>query len=464
MAWLKKYYFLFFPIFYIPAIFNFFSGDDWYHLLISQASSLKEVTHFFYFARPFQQATFYRPLSNQLFFFSFQKIFGLNPLPYYIFGLILFSVTLYLIYTLSKELWNNKLFPILTVIIYAFSVSNFPRVYFLSALQEYFLVIFVLLTLLSHLKKNTLLATTFFILALFSKETAVVLPPLIFLIDWLKKNINFKRYFAYSAILLVYLYFRFFVMHVPQEEAYIWNFSPLKMANTFAWYSLWSIGAPELLIDYISSGFRPIPRFFSDYPLWWKVIIIPLLTLLASAGFLLLKQLKKIDKKFIFFCGFFLTSLAPLLLLPQHKFALEQGLPLVGFSMAVAWLLKILSKKWLMLFLVVYISYNLSMNWLTFTRHYTVTRSKVSRNVFEYFKNDYPIAPQNSYFYFKNDLPRYGDNLEETKQLPYALSYSDFFKVFYHDKTFKVFYEDYGDLPPQNNLQQIPINSLQFFK
>lgn len=455
--------FLFFliPLIYLPSLFNFFSGDDWFHLRITRINSFPQFANFFSFIHTPQSASFYRPLSTQLFFYVFQTLFGLSAFPYYLFVLVAFAFSLYLIFSFVKTVLNDNRLAIISTIIYGISVSNFTRIYFLSAFQEISLVTFSLLFLSAHFKnKNS--KYIYLILALLSKETAVVLPVLALLMDYCFKKINIKKYIFTIVIILIYLFLRLFIFGIASGDGYGWDFSPLKAINTSIWYFLWSIGSPELLVDYIGPGFVPIQRFFSDFQQTWQVIIFPLLSLIIliiAAAFSYLRKLKQIYKPFYFSILFFVLTLLPVIFLPQHKFALELGLPLIGLSLGLAIIFK--DSKFLYLFLIIFVSYNLAMNVITYNKHYSVTRAKISKLVYEYINKNYPTYPSGKYFYFTNSKDSQVTAFGQSKQVALALSTSDFFKVYYHNDSIKVYYEDLGGQRPKDETE-IDIPSQQF--
>ena len=58
---------------------NYFGGDDWFHLNVSQIKNFSEFLNFFNPLPNPQMTAFYRPLPNQFFFFINQSLFGLRP-------------------------------------------------------------------------------------------------------------------------------------------------------------------------------------------------------------------------------------------------------------------------------------------------------------------------------------------------------------------------------------------------
>jgi len=280
----------------------------------------------------------------------------------------------------------------------------------LSAFQEIAMVVFVLLSILSYLKKpstkNTLIALLFFILALASKETAVVLPFILLILDWLRGKIKIKRILPFIIVLLPYLCFRFSYFGSVKGESYIWDFSPKRAANTLFWYALWSFGAPELLVDYVSSGFRILPRFYTDFPFWSSAILLTTSLTLLSFLIMFVKNIKAIDKKFLFTLGVFGLGLVPVLFLPWHKFTLELTLPMVGFSMMLA---------------------KLSLG----------RRNRLSE--------------------------AYPETWGSSKQIAHAASGSNLFKVLYKDKSIEVYYQDYETERPKDK-EEIKISSKMFLE
>ena len=462
MRRLTKFLTILLPIIlFSPSLAIFFSSDDWFHLRVSAITHLSEFSNFFSFIRNPQSIAFYRPLTTQVFFFAFQKLFGVNPTPFHIFVLTCFAFSLYLIFRLSKKLQKTNEKALICTILYGFSVSNFTRLYFLSAFQEVGLVIFSLLCIESYLDNRKYRPIIFFVLALLSKETAVVTPLILFVLDWAKKKIEIRKLTPYLLVLFPYLYLRLFVFGVVSGETYVWNPSPLKAANTLIWYILWSVGAPELLVDYIGNGFRPIARFFSDFPGWWPIILGLLVLNLTFLGYLFAKKLGRFNRRFASFIVLFIISLLPVLFLPQHKFTLELGLPLVWFCFAVARLLPEKGKI-LAFFLVAYLTLNLSMNHLTYARHYSVGRGVVSKKVFEYFSKNYSTRPQNSYFEFINDTRVYTKEWGSSRQIANSVGGSELFRVLYRDQNYNVYYEDFLEVRPA--LQRIPISSKIFLQ
>ena len=439
-------------ILFAPSLFNFFSADDWFHLRLAQIDSVLEFLNFFSFSTTAQSASFYRPLSTQVFFFVFHSLFGLNAFFYYLFGILLFAFILLQIKSLVSLLFP-KISPFTTLIIYGFSVTNFTRAYFLSAYQELFLVLFALLALNAHLRSQTKKVLLFFILALLSKETAVVIPGLILLFDLYQGKLKIKKYLPIFLVTAVYLHFRLFHFGLAEGDTYVWDFSPKTALNTLMWYTLWSFGAPELLVDYIGGGLRPIPRFYTDYPFFSYFILFFLLVLLGLFAFMFFTSLKKNYRQYLFTGLLFVTPLLPVLFLPRHKFTLELGLPLVGFSLLFALVANSVKGRLGTLLIVLFMILNLPMNYLTYTRHYSVNRSRLSHRLYEYLTTQYPQYPSNPLYF--TDPENAGRFEDYAKQLSLATSRADIFKVIYNDPNLVVYFDGVNQPPEEQPVTQV---------
>lgn len=445
-------------ILFTPSLLIFFSADDWFHLRLAQIGGVSEFLNFFSFSDTAQSASFYRPLSTQVFFFVFHSLFGLNAFFYYLFGLLLFALILIQLKNLVSLLFP-KISPVTALVVYGFSVTNFTRLYFLSAYQELFMVLFALLALNAHLRSQGKKTLLFFILALLSKETAVVIPGLILLIDLYQGKLKLSRHLPLFLFTAIYLYLRLFHFGLAEGDTYIWDFSPKMALNTLMWYTLWSFGAPELLVDYIGGGLRPIPRFYTDYPFFSYFILFFLLALLGLFAFMFFTSLKKNFRQYLFTGLLFFIPLLPVLFLPHHKFTLELGLPLVGFSLLFVLVVNSVKGKWGTLLVVLFMILNLSMNYLTYTRHYSVNRSRLSHRLYDYLTTQYPQYPSDPlYFTDPDNAGRFEDY---AKQLSLATSRADMFKVIYNDPNLVVYFDGVNQ-PPQDQ-PVIKIKAQDFF-
>ncbi len=320
--------------------------------------------------------------------------------------------------------------------------------------------LFVVSGIYYYLKGKSLLATILYLLALMSKETAVVFPFLVFLL-----NINNlkKRIFSLGIILIItsiYLFLRFSFFGLATGDSYNWSFSVGSTLNSLFWYIAWSLGAPELLLDYIGSLLIPINRFYTDFS-YWPVIIFPIVALILMCIFLILKSIKKINYSLIIYASAFLISLLPFLFLPSHKFAVSLGVALLFFDLVLVWLI-IKNTKYLYLFIFLFLILNIPMGILNSMRHYSVGRSSISKSVYEFVQSKYPEKPMGSYLEFINDTPIIAASWGSSRQISNSIQGSEMFRLLYDQSDYQVYYEDEpGDRPSTN---KISISTKQFLK
>lgn len=450
---------------------QFFSADDWFHLKLAQINVSQEFFNFFKFSSTDQQASFYRPIPTQLFFFILQSFFGLEALPYYLIVSSFFILLIILVYLFSKKLTNDSKQSLAITLFYALSHTHFTRLYFLSAFQEIAMAVFVLSSLLFLLKKDQLKYLIFGLLAycfaLMSKETALVMPVLYllsiiwinitkegslksFLIDLKTKKNTFVLLFIISA---VYLYFRFAVFGFDTTaNDYQWSMNPLQIISTARWYLLWSLGAPESLVNYMPTPLSVLPRYFLDFPLNAQLSLsllmgVILITILALFSILIkksndIRSIKKLAHYFAIGIFWFISTLGPLLLLPHHLFALELTLPLIGIMLILSILLKHSPKVIGYSLILFFVLTQLVSVAISKHAHYAILRSKISWKVHQFMTQNHADLTDKTLFYFRNDTGDYGEAWGSSKQISQALMGDNYFKVVYKDVDVGVLYED----------------------
>ena len=216
-------------VFYYPSIYSPFAIDDSCHLMLGKNMKFSDILKSFTYK---QQPQKYRPLSVQTYFFTLWKLFGANSVPYHLVNLLFFSIEAILLFFILKEMCHSLLVSFLTVLIYITRTAHTGIVYFVSGgAGEFIMGMFVLLSFLSYLyfkkvekRKFFVLSVFFYILALWSKETAVFLPFLILLYDIISKKITLKnikksaiKNKIFLAVMGIYMILHFFVLPTLSE-------------------------------------------------------------------------------------------------------------------------------------------------------------------------------------------------------------------------------------------------------
>lgn len=446
---------------YIPSFFYFYTHDDFFHFLLAKTHDLNGFTSFFNIVEKPLGYGSYRPITTQVYYFFGRCVFGLKPFWMHLISFSFFAGLIGLVYKYLEMITKNRKTSMIGVFLYATSSIHFMNLYFLGAFQEIGMAFFVLLSVILSIKsksnkaKKFYFSLVFFIVALMSKETAVITPVLIIIsklfvkadkrkggrlnnfAELLRSQIGFV--IPHIIILMFYLYFRIFHYGFAQGDSYIWEISP-RVINTLFWYILWSFNIPEMLVDFVGPGMSVNPNLLR----YWSGNIIPIF---AVVGVLIsifiaasIKNIKNTRKIAIFSVTWFLVSLAPVMFLPLHKFVYYLTLPMIGFTMYIACMLREVGKKYLIYFFLTFwfIGSVLTLN-LTRQTHWVTSGSDTAERVHFYFQKNITKLQDYSMIAFvdtekDNELP-----WKPSEIVKASLSDKNYFEVFYPDK-FEVFY------------------------
>lgn len=454
---------------YRPLFSLYFSQDDFFHLRISQTDGrLISFLNLFSF-KSFEaggRIYFYRPIFRESLFNIYYSLWGLQALPFRIIQIFIHFINIFLTFIFVKKLTKNRVVASVASAFFALSSANLGVLYYLAGgIQASGASLFILLGLISFLEylekgktKFYLLSFISFALSLASHEIAMFFPVLLvgvvyFKTKMSKKNITqFFKYWPFFLLLVVYFYLDFSVIGLPvQERQYGFNFSPLRIINSYFWYFVWSLGAPEMLLDFVGPGFKLNPnllKFWGDY----FRLIFPLFLISVFFIFLTIKNLIK-DKILRLLVFWFIIAVGPVAILPFHRstYYLAPALPAVGgiVGLVVDKLLK-KSKVLASFFLMSLLLLSLVSVRLGDRTYWAITRAKIAEKLLKDIKSNYPTLPKGASVYITND-PNYPFISQDwggsSKQASIILSGSDALALVYNDETIKVFYEDLHPKP-----------------
>jgi hypothetical protein len=463
-----------FLMFY-PALFCFFTNDDFFFLKIAKVSSFKDFLNFFNLVTDIGGIGVYRPLTLRVFYFLTVEFFHTNPMPLHVISFATFFLDIFLVGTFTRLMTKNNKIVLLSSFLYATSVTHFGQLYYIGAFQELFLTMLFLGSVILFIKYETgmkgkhplgklIMSLFLFILSIMSKETAVVLPFALVLVHvYLKLTKRIKvsvntlilSLLPYFVILGVYLFMHFNYFGLISGDSYIWNFAPGKAINSLAWYGLWSLNIPEMLVDFVGPGLHFNPNLLK----YWANKIIPIFALFVLQILMIfysflkfIKSGKDVNKKGWLLMGFsllwFMGTLIPVIFLPVHKFTYYLTLPLVGVVLALGYLLEEtkIGRVAIGIFLVMWTITSIISLRLTYQTNWITQSQVVTYKVFQYFKkNGVNLSGGNVYFIdTKSDssLP-----WSPTQTLKTVLSDKNFFDVFYPNLSEKVNYAGLAEMP-----------------
>ena len=284
---------------------------------------------------------FYRPLQSIL-QMSGYSWWGLQVTGYHLISIFTHILAAVIFYFFLRNIFQDKKIAFLASLLFLSSPINTEAVCYISGLSDPLALVFMLACLIFYLKsitgKNTnlyFLALICFILALLSKENAVVLPLLVLLYHYafgIKPQI--KKLLPIFAVLSGYILLRLFVLSPPEllglTVPVLWSRVPVFFAGITEYLRI--ILLPfNLHVEYASQLFR-----FTDP----KVILGAIWVFLLVVFSFFVKK----SRPGLFFAGaWFLITLIPVSnIYPiSQAFIMEHYLyvPALGFFMFLAILL-----------------------------------------------------------------------------------------------------------------------------
>lgn len=462
---------------FLPGFRNYFHEDDFIDLALSQ--NFQQVVNSFNIFSPYPDFPFYRPIPTQLYFFITRSLFGLEPLGYHFLNFALFCLVVVSVYTLIKKITVNELAAFFGSIIFALNSTHFAGLNAPSYAHEFFLVLFACLTtifFLDYLEKKRipmfLASLAAFVLALMSKETAVVLPVLLGITGlFLKKeklSDLLKLSVPFLGVTLIYLFGHFVYYGLPQSESYKLILGKSNL-TVLVWYFFWALSSPNIMTDFIGPGLKINPVFFQVSQTSGKLYLVSFPIFLAVFGYFILRVIKTRPAVFsylIFGFLWFVVGVLPVVVFPLHRLAIEQSLSLVGLSIVFGKLLSdgfFAGKKLRLLALLCLGLYCLvAVNSIILARstHWIPRMAGQAKSVVSYFSANYPDLPDDSVVYFVDGeikIPAYGSS----KQLALALAGNRGLRLALGKPNLQVYYQAEGELPT-GHFQPIVIDASRF--
>jgi len=303
----------------------YFLSDD-FDLLLGKYDWLSPVTGFF------------RPIPH-LVIFLFYKIFGLTPLPFQIFSLLIHFMNSILIYTVIDKVTRNRFFALIAGLLFGPNFLISEAVFWISGVTSLLITLFYLLTILFYLnflKDKKRIFYTFsiisFVLAFLSKENAFTLPLVLILLEIAYKPFPmlergkyrrdlFKRLFPFFALFFGFLVIKVSSLVLVLEKKILYlgyhNIRNLRLLIlSLVTFNVFNDSAFVFLDQKLMKFFSFIPDLYTKLT-WSSIQAIFSLVLGTIIILLLLFLLLRGSKKVKIFLLIFLFSIGPFLLI-QH--------------------------------------------------------------------------------------------------------------------------------------------------
>jgi hypothetical protein len=125
----------------------------------------------------------YRPWSRELHYWTLQRLFGADVLPWHLASLALWLAVMLLYGLLARRLAGGRAAAVSIAGVAALAAWGVPLAW-IAGVQDLWMMTFALGALLAFERGRTAAATALFLLALLSKETAALLPLAVFVLAW----------------------------------------------------------------------------------------------------------------------------------------------------------------------------------------------------------------------------------------------------------------------------------------
>ncbi len=257
---------------YGRGIDNHFVADDWNFLFqVSNAHTLSDVFEFF----TFNTGWFVRP-TQWVITWAVYQVAALNPIPYHLISVVLDVINALLLglftYRLLKAYQqpsgNYALAAMVVTVLFLFSWRHHEAIFWYSSVNELLAALFRLFSLLlitflvyQKAKSKVVLISAFtlgaFALAIFSKESAVVLPlelGLLLMLDYLVRGRQAHRLTLYILFLVPFIVL-----------LSLWAFSYLQTSTSSSAINVERSGLTVLHTSLLNLTFRFLKFFHGNY-------------------------------------------------------------------------------------------------------------------------------------------------------------------------------------------------------
>ena len=327
---------------YFWNIGHFFQADTIF-LLYHRPKSILDLLHAFIERHP---SGWYRPLANDILETIFFPFFGLNPAPYRIPVYALFIANTIALYALAITLTRRHLVAAIATFFFAVHTTGAYVTYDAAFLPELLYTLFYIVSAIAYLRyidngdKSALwISLTCFALSLLSKESAVTLPGVLFVLHVLRKDrrVSLTRALTgHVAILICYLLFALSYLHVMNMSFE----TILARSPQVQQYGGFNVGLTDGILrnlDTAMSWAFNIPRGEDGVPRPLGPALVSALTIfrLVVAAILAVLLFRRDHRIVIVGLAWFVLTLVPALPLVGNFRPYYIFLPIAGFSLLI---------------------------------------------------------------------------------------------------------------------------------
>ncbi len=166
---------------------------------------------------------FYRPL-HVFTLMADYSLWKLDPRGWHLTNISLHILTALCLYTLANLLFFNNTLSLLTALFFVVHPIHTEVISYISGREDPLSAFFTLLCLIFYIKNfrpaiiSIFLVSTCFILAILSKENALILPFLVLLYHYMFGGFKFKKFSWLVAIVFIYIALRLTILNFPAPQ------------------------------------------------------------------------------------------------------------------------------------------------------------------------------------------------------------------------------------------------------
>lgn len=296
---------------YFNALFMDFVWDDIVHLeeFEHRLKNFSDLKNFFFSTNLVGQPFYYRPLMLISYGLDY-LIYGNKSFGYHLTSILIHLINVYLVFIITERMLNKDI-AFLSSLLFAIHPVNSEAVVWISARADVLSALFAFSSILFYLKtfeknclKNYILTVLFFIFAIFTKETFLILI-ILFVFFPLFKNVVINTKWIFFNIINFLLVVLYFFIRINVVERFLGDYFPLeaKIATI-----------PLIILSYFKLFFYPVDlKILYDYP---KILFKPNFYSLVGwiallMIFSLIVVLYKKNKLLSFFLFFYFLFILP---------------------------------------------------------------------------------------------------------------------------------------------------------
>jgi len=278
---------------YYPILHYGFRGEEFQILYFVKYNFNLYHSFITRFLFPVEHAnSFYRPIPREFSYYIITSLFGFKPLAFRIILFLLFFATIFLVYTLSKLCTGNKAAAFLSAAFFASRGCHFDLMYWiLFGFENLIAGAFIFSAVLAHIfflrnakKRYLLICCTLTLLALSTKESAIVLPLYMGMTYLFFKKYSFKglmlSVLPAAGITAVFAVRILLIGGNMSGTVYQMVFSPYALVKNTGWYIYRCFNSPVELSLCAAAVFFSFVMYRSGKAVlfgaaWFFVSLIP---------------------------------------------------------------------------------------------------------------------------------------------------------------------------------------------